>query len=160
MGAYFLDTSALVKKYVIEMGSVWMTTLCRPESDHTLFISQATLDEAVATFCRKAREQNIAQRISQADRDRNIALFREDVRKHYSVVRISATLCTRAGDLCRIHKLRAYDAMQLACALTVRDKLASLEIQPLIFVSADAELLYTASIEGLNVENPETYMLQ
>lgn len=98
--------------------------------------------------------------ISETDRDRNIALFRQDARNRYSVVRISSTLCTRAGDLCRIHKLRAYDAMQLACALTVRDKLAVLEIQPPIFVSSDAELLYIAGIEGLTVENPETHMLQ
>ncbi len=151
MGVYFLDTSALVKKYVTELGSVWMITLHHRELDHTLIISQATQVEAVATFCRKAREQNIAQRISETDRDRNITLFRKDVRNRYSVVQITSAVCTRAGDLCRIYKLRAYDAMQLACALTVRDKLAVLEIQSPIFVSADAELLYVAGIEGLSV---------
>ncbi len=48
MGSYFLDTSALVKKYMTEMGSLWMIALCRCESEHTLIISQATLVEAVS----------------------------------------------------------------------------------------------------------------
>src|SRR5205085_1079426 len=77
-------------------------------------------------------------------------LFRQDVRQQYNVVRVTATLYTRAGDLCRLHRLRAYDAVQLACALAVRNKLASLGIQALTFVSADTELLAIASAEGLN----------
>jgi|GEM_PF-2788673 len=72
MGTYFFDTSALVKRYVTEIGSAWVMAQCRSESGHTLIISQATLVEAIATFCRKARQQDISQSISQAERDRNI----------------------------------------------------------------------------------------
>lgn len=160
MGVYFLDTSALVKRYVAESGSLWVADLYRRELDNTLIISQATLVEAVATFCRKAREQNISQRISEEDRDRLIAIFRRDVRNRYNVVRITSSICNRAGDLCRIHKLRAYDAMQLASSLTMLDKLAELGISLPVFVSADTELLNAAHVEGLEIENPETRMLQ
>ena len=63
MGTYFLDTSALVKRYVTEIGSDWVMTQCRSEAKHVVIISQATLVEAVATFCRKARQQDLSQRI-------------------------------------------------------------------------------------------------
>ena len=60
MGSYFLDTSAIVKRYFPEQGHTWIVTLCDPEQAHRLYISQAALVEVVATVCRKAREQSIA----------------------------------------------------------------------------------------------------
>ena len=67
MNIYFLDTSALVKRYVTEIGSDWIMEHCQSEQDNVLIISQATSVEIIATFCRKAREQNLKQRISEAD---------------------------------------------------------------------------------------------
>jgi hypothetical protein len=63
---------------------------------------------------------------------------------------------TFAGDLCRIHRLRAYDAVQLACALTVLGKPAALGIAP-PFVTADMLLLNVASLEGLSTDDPNTH---
>lgn len=154
MGIYFLDTSALVKKYVSEPGSDWITAQYHPKQENTLIISQATLVEAIASFCRKARDQNIAQRISEAERDRIIALFRQDTRKRYSIVRVTSSIYTFAGNLCRVHNLRAYDAIQLACALIVRNKLAAIDIEAPTFISSDTELLRIAKAEGLSIVNP------
>lgn len=156
MGTYFLDTSAIVKRYVVETGQAWVAALCAPSSANTIIISQAALVEAVAMFCRKAREADTTKRISEAERDRIIALFRQDMRRHYSVVQVTTNVYTHAGDLCRPHKLRAYDAVQLACALTVRDKLATVGIAP-TFVCADADLLSVAAMEGLSTENPNAH---
>jgi predicted DNA-binding antitoxin AbrB/MazE fold protein len=36
---YSLDSSALVKRYVAEMGSHWIQSLAEPSTGHTLFIS-------------------------------------------------------------------------------------------------------------------------
>jgi hypothetical protein len=130
-----------------------MMARCQPEEGHTLIISQATLVEAVASFCRKAREQNLSQCISKTERDRNIALFRQDTRQQYSLVRVNSTIYSQEGDLCRFHRLRAYDAVQLACALEVRSTLAALGVS-LTFVSADNDLLNIAHLEGLSIENP------
>jgi predicted nucleic acid-binding protein len=153
MGTFFLDTSALVKRYVAEKGQMWVTNLYQPTAGHIFMISQATLAEAVAAFCRKAR----AQAISEAERDQVIALFRQDVRRRYRIERVTTALYTHAGDLCRVHTLRAYDAIQLACALSAADKLTAIGAAPPIFVSADADLLAMAAAEGLATENPESY---
>lgn len=156
MSTYFLDTSAVIKRYVTEIGSKWMIGLCQPNADHTIIISQATLVEAVAAFCRKAREQQLSQRIGESERDRIIRRFRQDARRQYNVVRVIPTIYTQAGDLCRSHRLRAYDAIQLACALKLRTTLSPLGVVP-TFVSADIDLLNIAHAEGLSIENPGVY---
>jgi hypothetical protein len=45
MADCFFDTSALVKRYLLEIGSAWVVEQCRPNSGNTVFISQATLVE-------------------------------------------------------------------------------------------------------------------
>lgn len=152
MAVYFLDTSAVVKRYAIETGTAWVSTLCDPAVGHTIVIAQAALVEAVAALCRKARDGTISSR----DRGLSIAIFRRDTRRSYGVERVTNAVYTRAGDLCRTHRLRAYDAVQLACALALRERLAPLGVSP-IFVSADAGLLGFAAAEGLAIENPDNY---
>lgn len=152
MAVYFLDSSAVVKRYVAETGSAWMGALCDPAAGHTVVISQAALVEVVAALCRKARDGTI----SPQDRNLSIAIFRRDARRSYGAERATNAVYTRAGDLCRTHRLRAYDAIQLACALTLRDRIAPLGVAP-IFVSADAGLLGFAAAEGLATENPDNF---
>jgi len=53
--------------------------------------------------------------------------------------------------------LRAYDAVQLACALRVRDDAMAIGVMPPIFVCADDALLAVAAAEGLSVENPHAH---
>ncbi len=79
MGSYFLATSAIVKRYFAEQGHTWIVTLCDPEQAHRLYISQAALVEVVATVCRKAREQSIADE----ERDALIKRFRQDSQNAY-----------------------------------------------------------------------------
>jgi uncharacterized protein len=51
MGIYFLDTSAIIKRYIFEQGQTWITALCDPVSKNDLFISQAAHVEVVAALC-------------------------------------------------------------------------------------------------------------
>lgn len=158
MVMYFLDSSAIVKWYFQEQGHNWIENLHDPVQGHALYISQAALVEVVATICRKAREQDMPLE----ERNTTIADFRRDVQNIYSVWRVDHALYIAAGDLCRLHRLRAYDAIQLACAIAVHKDVLS--AQPLetqlpefIFVSADIGLLPIAIAQGLRVENPNNY---
>ena len=152
MAVYFFDASGAVKRYVAEQGHAWMLALCDPGAMNTLLIAQATLVEAVAAFCRKARDPDLTLRIGLAERDALIAQFRRDTVRDYDVVVVDAAVYTRAADLCRAHPLRAYDAVQLAAALTARDALAIIGLEP-TFVSADRQLLAAAAAEGLAVDD-------
>ncbi len=154
MAIYFLDTSAIVKRYVsVEQGHAWIVTLCAPPQGHKLYISQVALVEVVAAMCRKVREQSITT----SDRDRLIARFRRDIRIDYDLWRVTTATYTFAGNLCCSYKLRAYDAVQLACALHLRDKARTNQVPAPIFVSADDGLINIAIEEGLSVENPNSY---
>jgi predicted nucleic acid-binding protein len=153
----FLDTSAIVKRYVNETGSEWVVVQCKQAADNTIILSYATLAEAVTAFCRKARLQDLNQRISESDRDHHIRIFRQDVEQQYTLVDVTKAVYTHAGDLCRIHKLRAYDAIQLACALKASGEFIALEKAAPIFVSADTDLLSIAEAEGLNIEDPNAH---
>lgn len=153
MATYFLDTSAIVKRYILEQGQSLLLDLCDPEKGHDLYISQAAIVEVVATFCRKRREKIVTA----DERDELITLFREDAREEYGIKPVTTDLYIAAGNLCRIHQLRAYDAVQLACVLDLRNETRAKQAPDPIFVCADNGLLTIASAEGLQVENPNNY---
>lgn len=150
MTAYFLDTSAIVKRFATETGHQWIDSLHHSTQQADLFISQAALAEVVAAICQKERQGVIAR----DERNALIALFRTTRQKTYNTVRVTNAIYQAAGDLCANHRLRAYDAIQLACALTVRDNDPDID---LIFVCADNALLAVATAEGLITENPNNY---
>jgi uncharacterized protein len=118
MGAYFLDSSAIVKRYIPEQGQSLIRTLCDPEQGHDIYISQAALVEVVAAICRRSHERSITI----ATRDGLIDTFRQDSQIAYGIRLVTNTIYISAGDLCRSYRLRAYHAVQLACALALRDK--------------------------------------
>ena len=60
--------------------------------------------------------------------------------------------------MCRIYRLRAYDAMQLAVAIGIREKAMNNKAPLPIFVCADNQLVTIAAAEGFSVENPNSYV--
>jgi uncharacterized protein len=96
MATYFLDSSAIIKRYVAEQGQVWIAALCNPVQGHELYIAQVTLVEVVAAICRRAREQGITIE----DRDTFISTFRQDSQRAYGVRPVTIATYTSAGDLC------------------------------------------------------------
>ena len=68
---------------------------------------------------------------------------------------VSRRIIDRAVEITQRRKIRGCDAIQLATALSLNAALLAEELQPLIFVAADAELLQAAEEEGLATENPE-----
>ncbi|MBA3946870.1 MAG: type II toxin-antitoxin system VapC family toxin [Herpetosiphonaceae bacterium] len=64
---------------------------------------------------------------------------------------MSGALLDRAMQLTQQHRLRGYDAVQLA-ALT-----ASAVLPPLTFLSADNDLIAAARSEGLSADNPNLH---
>lgn len=101
MALYFLDSSAIVKRYFREPWHEWIEALHHPAQGHGLYIAQAALVEVVASICRKAREQTMPF----DERDSSIDDFRRDVQNTYKVWLVDNSLYVAAGDLCRSHRL-------------------------------------------------------
>ncbi len=150
MADFYLDSSALVKRYISESGTSWVTGLFDPSLGHNAFIAAITPVEMAAAIARRARGKSITQ----AQATTAYGLIRSDRQTGYQVVELNEAVLTSAMRLAESHALRGYDAVQLAGALEVNALLLSNDLPPITFVSADAELNAVAVIEGLPVENP------
>ncbi|MCC3493236.1 MAG: type II toxin-antitoxin system VapC family toxin [Microcoleus sp. PH2017_29_MFU_D_A] len=153
VNAYFLDTSALVKRYVPEIGSDWILSITDPATNSDLVISQITWVEVHSAFARRLRDGSLS-----AERfDLIVQKVREDFENEYRVIDINPTLIETATELVIQHPLRAYDAVQLASALRFQSTLISVSETQLVFVSADNRLLNIAQSAGLAIDNPNNY---
>jgi uncharacterized protein len=75
----------------------------------------------------------------------------------YSTVDIDEPLVDLAVMLAKRHKLRGYDAIQLAAAITVQTVLSPSDLATLTFLSADEVLLQAAEHESLPIDNPNLH---
>lgn len=55
MSHYYIDTSALLKRYLTETGSSWVRSITGIESSHTILISELTMAEAATGIAAKSR---------------------------------------------------------------------------------------------------------
>ena len=150
---YYLDSSALVKRYVVETGTDWIGHLCAVQAGNTLYTARVTGAEIAAALFRKAREGALAAPDAQAA----ITRFKADFRRRYQIVEITDELIDTAMALVERHALRGYDAVQLAAALELQGTRASLSLSPIHFVCADDRLNAAAEGEGLVTENPNQH---
>jgi predicted nucleic acid-binding protein len=145
---YFLDTSAVVKRYVQETGTTWIRTLAAPATGNFIYLARITEVEVTSALARRRGQPglSVAQAVGA------LGLFRQDFAQDYRIAEITVSLLRRAALLADTHTLRGYDAVQLAAALEVR-----LQVPALILVSADGDLNTAAAAEGLPVEDPNTH---
>lgn len=154
MAVYYLDTSALVKRYAREKGSRWVLNLTDPAIKHGLYTVRLTGPEMLAAFARKVRTGEL---LSSAARQA-AADFRTDWAGQYRVIEVTPLLAGRAMDLVERHNLRGYDAVHLAAAMELQVIRLAMRLSAIIFVSGDEDQLKAAAIEGLTTENPNLYV--
>ena len=150
MADFFLDTSALVKRYHAEPGSPRVEAIFAAEgSNHA--ISGLSVVEFHSSFAKKVRMGLLT---AVQFRDLATRLRRDVAAKRLRVVRLKVSHYETAVELIRrvglTRNLRALDALQLAVALSLNESCQSVE-----FVCADQALCGVASAEGLAVLNPE-----
>jgi predicted nucleic acid-binding protein len=153
VAVYFLDSSALVKRYAQETGSAWVEALTAPPPGNTLYLARITTVEIVAAVTRRQRGETLTA----ADTARALADFHYDLAHQYRLIEITASLITHAMQLAGTYALRGYDAVQLAAALTVHTAREARGMSRLRLVSADRELNAAAIAEALMVEDPNTH---
>ena len=137
----YLDTSALLKRYVAEA-----------ESDNV----DAKVDEARAITTALITRTEVAAAIGKARRDARIDVqearraeqeFLEDW-ADFGRVPVTEELVESAAQLSWTRELRAYDAVQLAAALKCQPMLARMG-EDTVFACFDNELREAARAEGL-----------
>ncbi|MDZ7956166.1 type II toxin-antitoxin system VapC family toxin [Nostoc sp. DedQUE09] len=153
MAVYFLDSSALVKRYISETGSVWVLGLFDPALKNEVFIAAITAVEIIAAITRRTRSGSIS--ITDATTTRN--QFKIDLQKDYQIVEITENIINSGMVLSETYGLRGYDAIQLAVGRVVNTISIANGLSPITFVSADNELNAAVVSEGLMIENPNSH---
>lgn len=151
--AYFLDSSALLKRYVPEVGTTWMQSITDAQSQNLLIVAHIAWVEICSAVARCQREASI----SSIQANQILAAFRAHWNTQYFIVAIDHTVIDLAGQLVNQHPLRAYDAVQLASALSIQGQLASPSVASLTFLTADTRLLAIAQAESLLADNPNLH---
>jgi predicted nucleic acid-binding protein len=150
---YYVDSSALVKRYVIETGSVWIQGICDPTAGHVIVLAHIGLVEIAAALAAKTRQGVLPAPV----RDGLLRDLQRDGRDQYWLVDVDQDVIVRAIDLTRRRKLRGYDAVHLACALFLQETLLSHNLSNPIVLPADQELSAAAQAEGLMTDDPNAY---
>jgi uncharacterized protein len=151
--AYFLDSSALVKRYVIETGTGWVRQLTRHRPSTVIYIAHIT---AVEVTCALARRRK-GKLLTVARASSLLRRFRQHLAGRYVIVEVTPTLLDAAARLGNAHSLRAYDAVQLTVALEVNRSHQVGGSGPVTFISADRPLNDAATAEGLPVDDPNLH---
>lgn len=153
MAAYIFDSSAVVKRYVREMGTAWVLSLTDPSAGQAVYVAGITGVEVVSALTRQTR----SGAFTPTDAATALSQFRHDLAHQYHIVAITPTLLAHAMALAETHALRAYDAVQCATAVLLHTERRTLGMPPLTLVPADTALNTAAAAEGLRVEDPNAH---
>lgn len=144
--SFYFDTSALIKRYdPNETGSAKVIRLL--SKPQTLYTSSLTTVEVVSTF--RIKERNKV--FTAAEVKLAVAAFEAHVAVEYRLVAPQPFSYLEAKRLLLSHKLRAYDAMHLATALTIV-RAAGITPGQLEFWTSDRDQAAAAKAEGFTVE--------
>jgi len=146
----FLDTSAVVKRYVYEAGSAWIHGITASDM---IIVSRITWVEVLSAFSRLKREG----KTEPGDILTAIQIFQYDWETLYRIVEIDPSVIEKAGQLVQKYPLRAYDTVQLASALGLHTFFSKADPKIFTFVSADNRLISAAREEGMATENPNNH---
>lgn len=149
MSNFFVDTSALGRRYLSEVGSAWVRSWITPASKNVILVSDLTSIEMFSVLARRQREKFISELDTEAARNEVLL----HIEKEYLSVRLESDVLIQARELVGKHALRTLDAIQLSCALKATNVLG----EAMVFVSADKNLLVAAAAEGFATDNPNLH---
>ena len=151
MTVFYLDTSAIVKRYRTEKGTELIDRLFKEieTSKHRLATSFLPVLEFVSALRRLVKAKEISQEIF-ID---SLARFVADLETYFAISPVDDTTISKSIFLIIKHAIKTADSIHLASAIELREVLRKSE-ERLIFVGDDEELCTTALNEGTDVINP------
>ncbi|MCF6148401.1 MAG: type II toxin-antitoxin system VapC family toxin [Candidatus Kuenenia sp.] len=141
----YLDTSALVKKYVAEEGSENIVTIMQ---NSVIATSRLTYPEILSAFVRRFRAGDITN-----NKLKEIVKDFESDWDCFTILDIHEELLPIIKNITEKHYLRGADSIHLSSALWLKNTLN----EDVAFVASDTNLLNAASSENLNSINPVVY---
>jgi uncharacterized protein len=150
---YYADTSVLVKRHDVEVGSAWVVGITDPAALNLIITARIAIVEIFSALNRKIREGQLAL----ATYTRIAPDVQAVCATQYRLIEVTADIVDHARNLVEPYPLKGYDAVHLAAALHANDALQAAGLPPLTFLTADDKLLRAAQAEGLAVDDPRKY---
>ena len=139
----FLDSSALMQRYVIDTGNDLVDAILEPEGPHVL-MSWLAVVEIVAALRRRVV---VERDLSSVEADRRIQLLGDDMNQPgHTAAPVDAATSEQARRLLLIAELSASDAIQLASALRFQERGPEM---PVVYVTAQDRVAELADRWGL-----------
>lgn len=142
MPLYYLDTSALVKRYHQELGSERVNRLFEDPAA-SFFTSNLTLTELTSALDRKVQDATITDEAVATV----MAVVARDFLERIWLIDLERHHITQSQALIRRYHLRTLDALHLSVLLTARSAMP-------ILISADRQFLAAAEAEQVAVLDP------
>lgn len=157
MDVAFLDTAALLKLYLPEIGSSWLSNYIRNKQ---VVISELAIIESITALRFSAQ----TGRFTKVEAAKIFSKISQD-RQNYEIIAISGEVFAKRIAVLAFNvfgtaalQLRAMDSIQLAAAIEARDIANRLTPVPnFVFVTADRKFLPTVKAAGFVTENPEEH---
>ncbi|MGH9469771.1 MAG: type II toxin-antitoxin system VapC family toxin [Terriglobia bacterium] len=147
MALYYLETSALVKLYVLEPGTDRLLRLASNLSENRFAVLAVSHVEARSAIRRRERAGDIDPQAAGLILDR----LQEHLEARFLRQALNDTVLDGAVEIIDRYALRAYDAIQLAGCLALK---AAAGTEFPTFVCSDQRLLQAARSELLAVFDP------
>lgn len=141
----YLDTSALVKKYVAEEGSENIVTIMQSS---VIATSRLTYPEILSALARRSSVRDITN-----NKLKEILKDSESDWDCFTIRDIHEELLPMIKHLIEKHYLRGADSIHLSSALWLKNMIH----EDIAFVASDINLLNAASSERLNSIDPVVY---
>lgn len=148
MPLYYLDTSALLKRYRTETGTDVLDAIFSARTQNEFFITSHFTSVEVESVAARALKGRLLSKKAQRVL---LSLFAADLEHLLIVLPVSTALLSEAAEAARHYSLRAGDALHLASALRAKQASAA----ELVFVASDKELVEASGTAGFSVLDPE-----
>lgn len=148
MPLYYLDTSALLKRYRTEKGTDVVDEIFSAREKDELFITSHFTSVEVESVAARALKGRLLNKKSHGVL---LSLFAEDLDERLILLPVSTSLLMEAAEAARNYSVRAGDAIHLASVLRAKQASAA----KIVFVASDKELVDAGEAAGLAVVNPE-----
>jgi predicted nucleic acid-binding protein len=151
--SFFVDASALVKRYAPETGSVFVDALLDTVPGRRIYLLMVGAAEIVSVLVRKRNTRSI----SDVEFRQGLLRLETEIIRPRAIRKLAAVnrLVLSSFSLIVSHSINSTDALVLRSALAVADKLRA-DGDDLVLVAADQRLLRAAQAERLSTLDPET----
>lgn len=151
--SFYLDASALAKRYAPENGSAQVDAILDAVSGNRVYVLNVGVGEVVSILARKRN----AGRISPSDFGQAMVKLDTEIAHAAGVKRVSVSnrLALSSFSLIVAHSINSTDAIMLRSALVIARKLRA-GGDDLVLAASDQRLLRAAQAEGLITFNPES----